>query len=469
MRPTKIVCTLGPATDSINMIRALTESGMDAVRLNFSHGTHSNHKKVVERVRKVEEEIKKPIGIIIDLAGPKIRVGNVPGGSLTVDDGEKLVLTTNKGNDEGRLTINYPHLSREISPGERIFISDGIIELEVISIDGDEISTLVKNGGTITPRKGVNFPDTQLSVESITKKDKKDLAFALQLDIDGVALSFVREAEDIHALKRLIADAGKDVPVMAKIEKSEALTNIETILEAADGILVARGDLGVETPLEEVPLVQKMLIYLANEVGKPVIVATHMLESMIHEKRPTRAEASDVANAVIDGSDALLLSGETAVGNYPVDAVSTMANLAKTAKDGLFSDDWEASVEKYREASITHAVCHAAYHTAKDLDAAVIITPTSSGTTPRMVARYKPRQPIVALSPNIDTLRQLTISFSVFPRQMESISNLDELIIAAKENTKRFGFLKKGEIAVITAGYPPGISGTTNIIRVEVI
>jgi len=396
-------------------------------------------------------------------------VGNVPGGSLKVEDGEKLVLTASKGNDEGRLTINYPHLAREISPGERIFISDGIIELEVISIDSDEISTLVNNGGTITPKKGVNLPDTQLSVESITKKDKKDLAFALKLDIDWVALSFVREAEDIHALKRLIANAGKDIPVMAKIEKMEALINIEAILEAADGILVARGDLGVETPLEEVPLVQKLLVYLANEVGKPVIVATHMLESMIHEKRPTRAEASDVANAVIDGTDALLLSGETAMGKYPVDAVSTMANIANTAKDGLFSDDWETSVEKYREASITHAVCHAAYHTAKDLDAAVIITPTSSGTTSRMVARYKPRQPIIALSPSIDTLRQLTISFGIFPRPMDSINNLDELIAAAKEDTKRLGFIKKDEIAVITAGYPPGIPGTTNLIRVEVI
>ncbi len=469
MRPTKIICTLGPATESIDMIRALSEAGMSTVRLNFSHGTHEGHKKTVEAVRKVEKEIGRPVGIIVDLAGPKIRVKDVPGGILQLDDGGEIRLTGSAAKESGLLAINYPHIAREMKPGERIFISDGTIELEVTGIDGDEIRALVKNGGEITPGKGVNLPDTELSIESITEKDREDLAFGLGLGVDWVALSFVRSADDVKTIKGLIAEAGKDVPVIAKIEKTEALTNIASILEVSDGILVARGDLGVETPLEEVPLVQKILIRLANEVGKPVIVATHMLESMIHEKRPTRAEASDVANAVIDGSDALLLSGETAVGKHPVKAVATMANIANTAKDGLHSEDWESSVEKYREESVTHAVCHAAYHTAKDLSASVIITPTSTGTTPRMVARYKPKQPIVALSPKIDTIRRLTLSFNIFARLVKFNDNMDDLIRTAKEEAIKSGFVKSGDIAVITAGFPPGVAGTTNLIRVEII
>lgn len=469
MRPTKIVCTLGPATESIDMIRALSKAGMDAVRLNFSHGAHEGHKKTIEAVRKVEEEIGRPIGIIIDLAGPKIRVKEVPGGKLEIDDGDEIRLTGSAKKDSGLLSINYPHIAREMKPGERIFISDGTIELEIVSIKGDEIRAAVKNGGEIVPGKGVNLPDTSLSIESITEKDREDLAFALGLGVDWAALSFVRSADDVKMVKEIIARAGKDVPVIAKIEKTEALTNIKSIIEVSDGILVARGDLGVETPFEEVPLVQKILIRLANEVGKPVIVATHMLESMIHEKRPTRAEASDVANAVIDGSDALLLSGETAMGRYPVEATAAMANIANTAKDGLHSEDWESSVEKYREESVTHAVCHAAYHTAKDLSAAVIVTPTSTGTTPRMVARYKPKQPIVALSPEIDTIRRLTISFNIFPRLVKFNNNMDDLIRTAKEEAVNSGFVRGGDIAVITAGFPPGVAGTTNLIRVEVI
>jgi pyruvate kinase len=469
MRPTKIICTLGPVTESIDMIRALSENGMDAVRLNFSHGNHDGHRKVVETVRRVEEEIGRPIGVMVDLAGPKIRVGHVPGGVLELNDGDTVTLTGRTNKKVDILTVDYPNLAREMKKGQRIFISDGTIELEIVSINGDEITATVKNGGPIEHGKGVNLPDTILSIDSITKKDREDLAFGLGLEIDWVALSFVRSAGDVVTIKELIADAGKDIPVIAKIEKTEALTNIASILEVSDGILVARGDLGVETPLEEVPLVQKILIRLANEVGKPVIVATHMLESMIHEKRPTRAEASDVANAVIDGSDALLLSGETAVGRHPVEAVSTMANISNTAKDGLHSDDWASSVERYREESITHAVCHAAYHTAKDLSAAVIITPTSTGTTPRMVARYKPKQPIVALSPKIDTIRRLTVSFNIFPRLVKFNNNIDDLIRTAKEEAIRSGFVKTGEIAVITAGFPPGVAGTTNLIRVEVI
>ncbi|MBN1573260.1 MAG: pyruvate kinase [Deltaproteobacteria bacterium] len=469
MRPTKIICTLGPATESIDMIRALTEAGMDAVRLNFSHGTHEGHKKAVEAVRKVEEEIGRPIGIIADLAGPKIRVKDIPGGTLQLNEGETIRLTGSATKDPGFLAINYPHLAREAKPGERVFISDGTIELKITKIDGDEITAIVKNGGEIMPGKGVNLPDTSLSIDSITEKDREDIAFCLGLGIDWAALSFVRSADDIVKIKEIIVKAGKDIPVIAKIEKTEALTNIASILEVSDGILVARGDLGVETPLEQVPLVQKILIRLANEVGKPVIVATHMLESMIHEKRPTRAEASDVANAVIDGSDALLLSGETAMGKYPIEAAATMAKIANTAKDGLHSEDWESAVEKYREESVTHAVCHAAYHTAKDLNAAVIVTPTSTGTTPRMVARYKPKQPIVALSPKIDTIRRLTISFNIFPRLVKFNDNMDDLIKTAKEEAVKSGFVESGDIAVITAGFPPGVAGTTNLIRVEVI
>ncbi len=468
MRRTKILCTIGPATEGEKEIAGLARAGMDAARLNFSHGTPGGHHEVLKRIRKIEGEVKRPIGVIIDLSGPKIRVGDFPGGSITLNDGDEVKITTREGDGSG-LPINYPQLSREAKQGDRIFIGDGAIELKVTKATKDSVSTKVISGGVVMPKKGVNLPDTDLSMPSLTEKDVRDLYFGLDIGIDWVALSFVRRADDVVELKKIIEGKNKNVPVLAKIEKAEAIKNIESILDVSDGIIVARGDLGVETPFEDVPLVQKRLIVLANSLGKPVIVATQMLESMIRESRPTRAEVTDVANAVIDGSDCLMLSEETALGNYPINTVSTMARIAEHAEEGLFNDVWHAKVEGYEEHDITGAVCHAAYTTARDLGAAAIITPTSSGITPRIVAQYRPMQPIIALSDNIDTVRRLTLTFGVVSRIAAFKNNLDDVIKTAKDEAISTGLVKKGDTVVITAGSPGGIAGTTNLIRVEVL
>ena len=468
MRRTKILCTIGPATEGEKEIAGLARAGMDAARLNFSHGTPGGHHEVLKRIRRVEGDVKRPICVAIDLSGPKIRVGDFPGGKIALNNGDEIVVTTREGEESG-LPINYPPLCREVREGNRIFIGDGAIELKVVKTAKDRVSTQVVSGGVVTPKKGVNLPDTDLSMPSLTEKDIRDLYFGLDIGVDWIALSFVRKADDVVKLKKIIEGKNKNVPILAKIEKAEAIKNIESILDVSDGIIVARGDLGVETPLEDVPLVQKRLIELSNRMGKPVIVATQMLESMIRESRPTRAEVTDVANAVIDGSDCLMLSEETALGSHPTEAVSTMARIAEHAESGLFNDVWHTKVEGYEESDITGAVCHAAYTTARDLGAAAIITPTSSGITPRIVARYRPMQPIIALSDDIDTVRRLAITFGVVPRVAAFKNNIDDVIQTAKDEAISTGRVKKGDTVVITAGSPGGIAGTTNLIRVEVL
>jgi pyruvate kinase len=474
LRPTKIVCTIGPASRSEEMIRAMAEAGMDCARLNLSHGTHDEHREVIERVRKVEADLSRPIGIIMDLAGPKIRVGDIGKEGIELVPGE-VVRVTGTGEDtaaagDGKvIPVSYPGLAQEVSPGHRIYIADGTIQLSIVGVSGDTISARVESGGVVTSRKGVNLPDTPLSVPSFTEHDGIDLAFGLAAGVDWVSMSFVRTRADIERVKGIIQKDGKNTPVIAKIEKAEAVGNIEAILDAADGLMVARGDLGVETPLEEVPIVQKRLIDLANAKGIPVITATQMLESMVHELRPTRAEAADVANAVIDGTDAVMLSEETAVGDNPALAVATMAKIAAAAIAGTPQDHWAWKVEEYKKDDITRAVCHAAYHTARNLGAAAIITPTSSGATPRLVARYKPRQPVIALSANADTVRRLTVTFGVMPRLVSFDQNVEDMTRAAVEEGLKTGLVRRGEVVVITAGLPGGRPGTTNLIKAEVL
>ena len=468
MRHSKVVCTIGPASESEDMIYQLALSGMDAARLNFSHSSPEEHHEVLQRVRRVERELKHPIGVIMDLAGPKIRIGDIPGGEVEINQGETITLSSVAG-DDVTLVVNYPNIVDEVRTGERIFINDGNVELLVVDKSRDRLSAQVVSGGLITPRKGVNLPDTRLTVPSMTDKDKSDLQFGLDIDVDWVAVSFVRNARDVAEVKGIIQDKKKKTPVLAKIEKAEALRDIDAILEEADGLIIARGDLGVETPLEEVPLVQKRLIDLCNRKGKPVIVATQMLESMVRNRRPTRAEVTDVANAVIDGADAVMLSEETAMGKFPVQTVSTMVRIATNAEQALFSPEREWKVEGYVEESITHAVCHAAYHTARDLNAAAIVTPTSSGTTARMVARYRPKQPIIALSPWEDTLRRLTISCGVVPRQVKFEDSLENKIKTARQEALLAGVGKKGDIIVVTAGPLGGVPKTTNLIQVDII
>ncbi len=475
MRATKIVCTIGPASRSEETIREMVKAGLDCARLNFSHGTHDEHGEVISRIRSVEQQLKRPIGIMMDLAGPKIRVGDIGQRAIELTQGETVVISEDvvspsSSTDAPKvIPIGYPGLAKEVAPAQRIFIADGTIELVVLGVSGDTITARVAGGGVVTSRKGVNLPDTRLSVTSFTEKDALDLAFGLAAGVDWVSMSFVRKSSDIELVKKIIAQKNKKTPVIAKIEKAEAVSNIDSILAAADGLMIARGDLGVETPLEDVPLVQKRLIDLANGAGKPVITATQMLESMVEQLRPTRAEVADVANAVIDGTDAVMLSEETAVGKNPVLTVATMAKIAAATINGTSPDQWVWKAQQYRQDDITGAVCHAAYHTARNLNAAAIITPTSSGTTPRLIARYKPKQPIIALSADIQTVRRLTLSFGIIPRHVSFDKNVEDMTRAAREEALKTGLVKKGEVVVITAGLPGGTPGTTNLIKAEVL
>jgi len=412
--------------------------------------------------------VSRPIGVIMDLSGPKIRLGDFSSPKRELTKGED-VLISNRAKDDSALPVFYPGLFKEVKSGQRIFIADGAIELVVTTVSKDSIRAKVIGGGFASPKKGVNLPDTSLSIRSLTEKDILDLRFGLELGVDWVALSFVRSASDIHSLRKIIAEHQKQTPIIAKIEKAEALKNIEEIVDAADAIMIARGDLGVETPLEEVPLAQKHIIGLANRARKPVIVATQMLESMVREKRPTRAEATDVANAVLDGADAVMLSEETAIGSYPTDAVIYMAKISEHAETELFSREHESKIEGYEKKGITNAVCHAAYHMAKDLNAAAIVTPTVSGVTPLSVSRYRPSQPIIALSDNIETLRRLGITFGITGKLVLFKKNLDDIIKTAREESLATGLVKKGDVIVITAGSHGGIPGRTNLIRVETL
>ena len=473
MRPTKIVCTIGPASGSAEMIERLARAGMDCARLNLSHGTRDEHREVIDRIRRVEAIVGRPIGIIMDLAGPKIRVGDIGDTAIQLVEGQTVVLTGTGASEtsaDGRtiIPIAYRPLAAEVKPKDRIFIADGIIELLVEEVVGDLVVARVVEGGSVTSRKGVNFPDTPLSAPSLTGKDEEDLAFGLAAGADWISVSFVRSAADIRRVKQIITSHGKETHVIAKIEKAEAVADIEAIIDTADGLMIARGDLGVETPLEEVPLVQKRLIDLANAAGKPVITATQMLESMVTEQRPTRAEVADVANAVIDGTDAVMLSEETAVGKNPALVVTIMARIAAAAIEP-YPERWSINAQAYRVHDITRAVCHAAYHTARTLCAAAIITPTSSGTTTRFVARYKPRQPVIALSADINTVRRLTLTFGAIPRQAAFGANVEDMTRSAREEAIRTGLVKAGDLVVITAGLPGGKPGTTNLIKAEVL
>jgi pyruvate kinase len=396
MRKTKIVATIGPACETEDIIKALIEKGMDMARLNFSHATHQDHGKKIRLIRRISAKMNRPVSILQDLAGPKIRVGNITEPGVLLEPGKEFVLTSRRmiGNRHG-VSVSYLKLPQEVKRGDRLLLADGLMELVVRDTDGQDITCLVITGGMLTSHKGINLPTGTMSVPCLTEKDRKDLLFGLANDVDYIALSFVKTAADIRLVKDLVREKGKDIPVIAKIEKHEAIENLDAIIAVADGIMVARGDLGVEIPPEEVPLIQKMIIRKANAAGKPVITATQMLRSMTLSPRPTRAEAADVANAVLDGTDALMLSEETATGNYPVEAVDFMNRLAVAAEAGFPYEKFLAMIpEKDISESVAQAACILAAH----LDAKAIVAHTQSGATARHISRFRPRQPIIALS-----------------------------------------------------------------------
>jgi pyruvate kinase len=463
-RRAKIVCTLGPSTSSPEMIDKLVRCGMDVARLNFSHGTPEEHAAHFSAVRRASAHHEKPIAIIADLQGPKIRTGALEHGRpIRLRFGQRFIITTRNiaGTAEG-VSTTFRALPESVHKGDRILLHDGEIALRVISVRGPEVITQVENGGELAEHQGINLPGVKLRIPSLTPKDRKDLAFALQLGANYVALSFVRTAADVRAGKAIIGRAGKDTPVISKLEKPEAIDNLDEILSVTDSVMVARGDLGVEMSLEKVPVVQKQIIARSRNALVPVITATQMLDSMQKSPRPTRAEASDVANAVFDGSDALMLSGETAAGMYPLESVEMMDRIIRQA---------EASVtdllrpDRYAEMQISEAIAEAICHAAEELNMKAIAVFTESGSAARLVSKYRPRAPIIAFSPNQETRRRLSMLWGVLPRSIQRVHNIDQLAKAAEDRLKEERLVKRGDTVGIIAGTPLGTTGSTNLMR----
>lgn len=468
---TKIVCTIGPASRSPEMLKEMIVSGMNVARLNFSHGDQEYHGENIARIRKASEEVGRPVAILIDLQGPKLRVGEMEGDGVLLNEGEEVILTTRPiVGHAGEIPVQYSALPRLVQPGDPILMDDGLLEVVVLSSTETDIHCKVITGGLLQSNKGMNLPRAHTSIPVITEKDKKDLNFALEHHADWIALSFVRNANEVVALQELIQRQcafGRPTPVIAKIEKPEAMKNIDAIIAAADGIMVARGDLGIEASPEEVPMMQKEIIKKCNEAGVPVITATQMLESMIHNPRPTRAEASDVANAILDGTDAIMLSGETAVGRYPLEALRIMVKIAQHTESEILKATKFFSIPPPRTKSIAEAVSHAACETARDLDAAAIITPTVSGYTARMVAKYRPYMPIIAVTPSPMVQRQLCLYWGVCPLLAPRTANTDQMLADAIHTAREHGFIQSGQLIVATGGAAGSAPGTTNLIKVQ--
>ncbi|MFQ5894845.1 MAG: pyruvate kinase [Nitrospinota bacterium] len=470
-RRTKIVCTIGPASRHAFTLRSMVRAGMDVARLNFSHGTHAEHRRVIRKLRQLAREEGRPVGILQDLCGPKVRTGALRREPVELKEGRrvKLVAEPTAGN-AGRIPVSYPGLLDVLSKGQRVILSDGSPQLEVVEARGEAVECRVLYGGLLKSHQGIRLPDTTLPLPALTPKDLQDMAFGVRAGVDFIALSFVQTAEDIEEGRRALQRLRAQIPLIAKVEKHEALAHIDEILEASDGVMVARGDLGIEIPLEQVPLVQKDLIRRANRLGKPVITATQMLLSMVSNPSPTRAEANDVANAILDGTDAIMLSEETAVGRSPAAVIRMMDRIARTVEVGSATEpELLRRGDQDSTASSAHAISHSSCLLADEVGARLILTPTYSGKTARLVARFRPRQLIVGASPDLRTVRQLTLSRGVLPLWSGKRLSLDALVRHAKERLCRAGILADGDRVVITAGYPPGRSTETNLIRVDVV
>jgi pyruvate kinase len=467
-RHSKIVCTIGPATRSPRMIRKLIQAGMDVARLNFSHGTHEEHAQSIALLREASAELEKPIAIIADLQGPKIRTGALAGGgTVLLRAGQKFVVTTAKVlGDSTRVNTTFHPMPREVKRGDRILLSDGLIELRVESTSHTEVTCQVINGGILGEHQGINLPGVKLRVPALTEKDRADLRFAVARGADYIAVSFVRRPEDVVLAKSLIRRAKKNTPVIAKLEKPEAIENLEGILPVSDGVMVARGDLGVEMNPERVPVVQKNIIALARQFRRPVITATQMLESMTENPRPTRAEASDVANAIFDGSDAVMLSAETATGKYPLEAVGMMARIIEEAEASIREFPRLAAQEKLKVAeTVAELVCHAS----QELHMKLIAVFTHSGFTAQLVSRYRPLVPIIAFSPEVETRRRMALLWGVTPRRIVDTKKIDGLAAIAEKRLLEERLVRKGDVIGIVAGTPMGIRGTTNFMKFHVI
>ena len=471
MRKTKIICTLGPASEDEQVIREMMIEGMNVARFNFSHGSYEEHMKKFEMVKKVRKELDLPIATLLDTKGPEIRIGTFKDGKVTLKKGQTFILTTNEvEGTSDMVSISYKNLVKDVKVGNSILIDDGLVDLEVTNVTEHEIVCRVKNDGVISNRKGVNVPNVSLTMPFISEKDYEDIIFGIEHGFDFVAASFTRTADDILQIRKIFQEHKcNHMNIIAKIENMQGVENIDEIIRVSDGIMVARGDMGVEIPMEDVPVIQKLIIKKVYNAGKQVITATQMLDSMMKNPRPTRAEATDVANAIYDGTSAIMLSGETAAGLYPIEALKTMVKIATRAEKDI---DYQGRFKKRESLSnpdVTNAISHATCTTAGDLNAAAIITVTKSGKTARMISKYRPSCPIIGCSTYDYVCRQLNLSWGVTPLKIGEEQSTDDLFEHAVEATERAGIVSPGEVTVITAGVPLGISGTTNLIKVHVV
>lgn len=471
MRKTKIVCTMGPACDSVAVLKEMIAAGMNVARLNMAHGELEDHAARMERVRQAAAETDSVVAIMMDIKGPEIRIGKLKEASYELKRGQKLVLTTEEiVGDASRLSVNYADMPLVMKPGGTVLLDDGLIELTVEAVQGTEMYCVVVNEGVIKPRKGVNLPGVRTTLPGVTERDVRHIMFGIEHDVDMIAASFVRRAEDILEIRRLLEENGAGhIQIVSKIENEEGVENLSEIIEVSDGIMVARGDLGVEIPVEDVPMIQKEMIEQCNAAGKPVIVATHMLDSMQTNPRPTRAEVNDVANAVLQGSDAVMLSGESAAGKYPVASVATMALIAQKAESTL---DYRSQFRRTRSlhpATITEVISQAVVGSSLELGAKAILTSTESGFTARMVSKYRPEAPIIAMTEDERVLKRLSLVWGVIPVRGARSASTDELFRSAVDSGRRTGLIGPGDYVVITAGVPSGKTGATNLIKIEQI
>ena len=466
MKKTKIICTLGPSSNDKKTIAAMTAVGCDVVRLNFSHGTHEEHAKKIQMIKEVRMEKNIPLPILLDTKGPEFRIGSFPCGKIHLNDGDEFIFTSEDiDGDEKRISVSYKNICKEMQPGDKILLNNGLVVFRVAKVEDPNVYCVTEIGGELSSRKSMFFPDKVLELEFLSEQDKADLLFGIEQDVDFVALSFVSKAQDVLDAKNFLKEhGGEHIDVIAKIENRAGVNNLLEIMDVSDGIMVARGDLGVEIPYEELPDVQKHIIDECRIHGKRVITATEMLESMIHNPRPTRAEISDVANAVYDGTSAVMLSGETAAGHYPVQSVEAMAKIVKNAEQHI---EYIQTIEDFQIKNSSEALSHSAATLAKDLNASAIVVCTRTGGTARMVSRFRPNIPIIGITTDLYAYRKLALSWGVLPALTEEYTSIDILFYFAKETAKKSGLVKKGDTIVITGGTPNGKSGNSNLINVE--
>lgn len=472
MKKTKIVCTIGPASESEVVLSQLFKNGLNVCRLNFSHGSHEEHKKRIDTIKKVREELNLPIGIMLDTKGPEIRLGDFEEGTIELEQGDIFTLTSRDIlGDKTIVNVSYEGLPNDVVLNDRILIDDGLVELNVLEIiNGTDIKCETLNSGTLKNHKGVNVPNVKINLPAVTQKDVSDILFGIENEIDFIAASFIRKADDVMEIRRILEENnGQNIEIISKIENQEGVDNLDEIIAASDGIMVARGDLGVEIQTELIPLVQKEMIKKCNIAGKPVITATQMLDSMMRNPRPTRAEVTDVANAIFDGTSAIMLSGETAAGKYPLESVRTMYNIAITTEESLNYPEILRAKTMQHELTTTNAIGKATCTTAQDLQAAAIITATSSGYTSKAISKFRPKAPIIAATPTDSVMRKLSLVWGVYPVLASISTTTDEIIDYSIASAMDSGYVKEGDLVVITAGIPVGLSGSTNLIKVHTI